>query len=177
MTFRAAAPARPWAALALAGLFLLPFLADHAAMGPAPHDQKPMFPVLTRLDLIGEPQPGGTATVLATVQAWAPGETVSWNLDVPPGLTVISGETSWTGTLEAGEVRTFTLAVDVPDGDVHELGARVRIVGRSAATSGASLAVDLGAPSGPRATGRRVAGDGVTYIEYPGEVTPRQGGK
>ena len=166
----------------LAGLVLSATLAggialDAGHLGPTHHGQKPMFPVRAILELTGSPEPGGVASILASVTAWAPGEAVTWKLTVPQGLTLVHGPTTWSGILAKGETKSFELAVRVPDGAAYELFAEALLPERPNARSAASLPIDLGGFEGPRATERLVQGDGESYIQYQGEVTPRESGR
>ena len=170
-TPRRATPRR--ALLLLPLLALLGFLAvDHSALVPPPHGDKPMFPVQVALALGDVPPAGGEARVLASVTAWAPGETVEWRLTLPEGVTLLEGPDRWTGTLERGATRQFEIRIFVPDDRPHDLYASARLPERPRATAGASLTVDAGASDAPQAT--RAAGVGQDYLQYQGEVRPRE---
>jgi hypothetical protein len=161
-----------------AGLALLPLLAvDRPRLEPVLITPKPMFPVLTRLSMTNRPEPGGTARVTATVTAWAAGEPVEWRLDLPEGLSLVAGPDSWSGTLARGETRTFELLVSVPDGRHHEITARAWLPERPEARSADLLPIDLGALEGLKATQALVTGGAGTYIQYQGEVRPREAGE
>jgi hypothetical protein len=163
----------PLLSAALAALLAI----DSGAFLAPPHGPKPMFPVLARLELVSSPAPGGVVTVLASIQAWAPEEEVLWSLSLPSGVERVSGNEAFRGRLDRGEVRTFALTLRIPDGEPYEITASARLPERPRATSAATLRIDLGVPSGPGAAGQVVAGDGATHIQYPGEVTPREGGR
>jgi hypothetical protein len=145
---------------------------DRPVLSPYPHGPKPLFPVLTQLQLANSPTPGSVATVLATITAWAPGEPVEWKLDLPAGLTLLDGPRSWSGSLGRGESLSFELSVLIPDGASYEIGATARLPEQPRATSGATLPIDLGGYDGPRASEKLVVSDGATYIQYQGEMTP-----
>ncbi len=165
-------PARAFLALALIAAIRF---ADLPVLAPVAHGQKPMFPVFTRLEMLNAPDPGGAVRVLAAVTAWAPGETIHWKLEVPPGLAVIDGVTSWSGELDRGATRLFEVILTVPDGALHEVSSIARIEGRDA-RGAAMLPIDLGGYEGPRGLEQVVTGNGTTYIQYPGETLPRDGG-
>lgn len=152
-------------------LLLLGFLVDRPALGPPPHGDKPMFPVRVMLDLSDLPASGEKAHVLASVTAWAPGETVEWTLELPDGLTLLAGPDRWSGMLERGETRQFELTVGLPDGRPHELHARARLPERPGATAGAALTLDAGPSDAAPAT--LEAGIGQDYLQYRGLVLPR----
>jgi hypothetical protein len=146
---------------------------DAPGLVPKPHGQKPMFPVLSRLEMIAEPDLGGVARIVASITAWIPGEDLAWRLEVPAGLEVVMGPTSWNGRLARGETRSFEIGVRVPDGAPHELTAVVLASERPKFRSAATLPLDLGGLEGPKGTARIVSGDGVEYIQYQGTVQPR----
>ena len=163
-------------AACLATLFAIALfgLMDRPNFIPRPTGQKPMFPVLATLAMVNTPEPGGVVRLVATVTAWALAEPVEWRLDRPPALTLIEGPESWSGTLAVGESRSFELAIRVPDGARYDLIARAWLPERPRATSAASQAIDLGLPEGLSATATTVVADGETYLQYLGEVTPRE---
>ena len=150
---------------------------DRPKFEPTPTGQKPMFPVSTTLVMVNRPEAGGVARFLVTITAWVPGEAVEWRLDRPAALTLIDGPETWNGTLAMGESRSFELALRVPDDTRYEVSSRAWLPERPRATSAASQAIDLGQLEGLRATGTTVVADGETYIQYQGEVTPREVGK
>lgn len=153
--------------LTLSGFLLL----DRSAFRPPPHGEKPMFPVAVALELADVPPAGGAARVLASVTAWAPGETVEWRLDLPEGVARLEGPLAWSGTLAAGETRHFEIRLQLPDDRPHELYALGRLPERPRATAGASLTLDAGASDAAPAT--LEAGVGQDYLQYRGEVQPR----
>jgi len=146
---------------------------DRPTLAPRQTGQKPMFPVLATLAITNSPEEGGVVRLMATISAWAPGEAVEWRLDLPAGLTRIDGPESWSGTLARGETRSFELALLVPDGARYDVGVRAWLPERPRATSAASESIDLGPLEGLRATAATAMGDGETYLQYQGEVTPR----
>ena len=162
-------------AVVAAALIAVVAFVDAGSNRPRTHGQKPMFPVLSRLDALNTPEPGGVLRVLATITAWTPGEDIFWTLDVPPELQRIEGPAAWSGSLARGESRAFEIAFTVPDGAYHEITATARVEGRPGARSASTLPVDLGGFEGARATEKIVTGDGVTYIQYEGEVKKRAG--
>ncbi|MDZ4806389.1 MAG: hypothetical protein SGI90_16165 [Candidatus Eisenbacteria bacterium] len=147
---------------------------DRPKFEPSPTGQKPMFPVSATLAMINRPEAGGVARLVATITAWAPGEVVEWRLERPAALTLVDGPESWSGQLSRGESRSFELAFLVPDEARHEVSVRAWLPERPRATSAASQAIDLGRLEGLRATGTTAIGDGETYLQYQGEVTPRE---
>lgn len=164
----------PLRAIAAMVLIAAVRLADLNALTPVPPGQKPMFPVLTRMEMLNTPDPGGVARVLVSITAWAPGETILWTLDVPPDLTLVEGSASWSGELDRGASKAFEITLIVPDGKIHEVNALARIEGK-AARHAATLQIDLGGYEGARGLEKIVVGDGVTYIQYPGETRPAEG--
>lgn len=152
----------------LAAPLLLALRHDHAALHPRRAGLKPSFPVQTRLEAPGSVDPGGTLSVLASVTAWAPGETVEWELRAPAGLTRLHGPDRWRGQLGRGETRTFELTFLVADGAPRELSAFARIPERPRATAGASLRVDAGGSDAPQSV--RLTRDGGEILQYQGEV-------
>lgn len=169
------------AILRRAPLLVLPLLllglglrADALRLKPAATGQKPMFPVLTTLQAAGSAGAGGLVQALATVQAWAPGESVEWELVLPDGVTLLAGPARWSGRLDRGETKSFELTFDVSGPGHFEITARAWIPERPGATSAAMLPVEPAGPAGLAATERLVTADGATYIQYQGEVTPRK---
>lgn len=163
-------PARLFPALVL---LAAAFALDRPELTPRPHGQKPMFPVLTHLEITGRPQPGGLATIQASVTAWVPGEDLAWKLEVPDGLEVVNGPTRWNGRLETGETRTFEITLLVPDGAPYEVTAVLVAPERPRARSASTVTFDLGTVDGPKGTEKLVSGEGVTYIQYQGTSIPR----
>jgi hypothetical protein len=153
---------------------ILGFLAlDRPALRPEPHGQKPMFPVLAQLELTGSPSPGGTARILASITAWIPSDDLSWKLEIPSDLDIVTGQTTWSGRLERGETRTFEIEILVPDGEPRQVSAVLQAVERPQYRSAAALEIDLGAVEGPKASRQIVTGDGTEYIQYQGTIVPR----
>jgi hypothetical protein len=152
---------------------ILSLAVDLPGLRPSVTGQKPMFPVLARLELTGAPARGGNVTLLASVTAWTPGEELLWSLDLPPGVQVTSGPIQWTGSLARGETRSFEISIRVPDDGLHEVTATLRAAERPSIRSAATVPIDLGGFEGPRASEQIVSGDGETYIQYQGTVLPR----
>ena len=146
---------------------------DAPGLLPKREGQKPMFPVLSRLEMTSEPDPGGVARIVASITAWIPGEDLTWTLQVPAGTEVVTGPTSWHGRLDRGETKSFEIGIRVPDGAPREVTALLFASERTQVRSAATLAIDLGGLDGPKGTARVVAGDGVDYIQYQGTVQPR----
>ena len=170
---RMSPPRRVRGALVILPLLVLTgsLLLDRSAFRLPPHGEKPMFPVAVALELADLPPAGGVARVLASVTAWAPGETVEWRLDLPEGVTRLEGPLGWSGTLADGETRHFEIRLQVPDDRPHDLYALGRLPERPRATAGASLTLDAGGPDAAPAT--LEAGVGQDYLQYRGEVQPR----
>lgn len=133
-----------------------------------------MFPVLATLQATGTAGAGGVVQALATIQAWAPGEPVEWDVVVPEGVTQLAGPDHWSGLLQRGEAKSFELSFRVPAEGHFEITVRASIPERKGATSAAMMPVEPAGPTGLGATGRLVTADGASYIQYQGEVTPRK---
>jgi hypothetical protein len=146
---------------------------DRPKMLPVETGAKPMFPVSATVAVTNRPTAGGVARLVATVTAWAPGEAVEWRLVRPAELELVDGPESWSGTLAAGESRSFEIAVRVPDDVRREITVKAWLPERPRATSAATAPIDLGVLDGLRATATTATADGETYIQYQGEVTPR----
>jgi hypothetical protein len=78
---------------------------------PATADGAPSTPVHVQLFMSQPPAVGEQAEIVMEVRTVEDAPEVTAEIELPPGVEVVSGETSWTGSLRAGEAIEFSAAI------------------------------------------------------------------
>lgn len=105
-------------------------------------------PIDLEMSLLGvkELEEGGEAIVKLSVKPMIEVPGVRWEVEIPEGLTLKSGRTSWEGNLSVHEEKSFRLAFSVPDQKEYQLYCRVETVlaNGDSLKRGKTLKIDLG---------------------------------
>src|SRR3989442_6696802 len=91
--------------------------------------QERIAPPVTRftatLTAIGAPQRNARLMLSFDVKADEPSPQAKVSFQLPPGVRVLGGSTSWAGSLARGDRRSFTVRVQLADTGIFRIGARV----------------------------------------------------
>ncbi len=136
-------------------------------------DESIQPPIDLKLSLLSvrETDEGGEAIVKLSVKPMIEVPGVRWEVEIPEGLTLKSGRTSWEGDLSVYEEKSFELALSVPDRKEYELYCRVETVlaNGDSLKRGKTLRIDLGREDEETSSFERVGADGRSVTSYRGE--------
>jgi hypothetical protein len=154
-------------------LIAVPFA---AVDGGAPA-KKPQVPIALQFGTEGPVAVGSAVTVTLTVTPMTSSESVTVSIALPDGLSLLDGDTSWTGSLEKDQSHVLTIQVRPENAALLEVRAKAVLlsVGGSRMSRNAVLTLDLD-PNKPKPRLQQRSGpgrDSITEIPAQSRIETR----
>jgi len=163
-----------WAAGILGCVTLLIPSAFVFADGAAPM-KKPQAPIRLQFGTEGAVAVGSEVTVTLTGMPMVSSESATVSILLPEGLTLLDGETGWTGLLEKNQSHVLTIRVRPERAASLEIRAKavLAMAGGSQMSRHAALMLDLD-PNKPKPRLQQRSGPGDSMIlEIPAQSRPK----
>lgn len=133
---------------------------------------KPLPPLEVQFIVTDEPVIGEETVLVLTVTPLVDTPQLTVRVHLPEGLTLVSGDEEWAGSLKRGEAKEVRVTIRVPD------GRRYEVIGTAAAefpdgarfSRSASLLIHLHRTTEkPAPLPRTQTGRGESVIEFPSQ--------